>query len=54
MRIPVQSQPVGNQLSTTGSVNPSGFACTACKLACEALAPVPKQACLLACNATVC
>jgi hypothetical protein len=57
MRIPMQSMPVGSQLSqnaNTNGVNASGLACTLCKAACSALSGPAKTACITACNLTVC
>lgn len=57
MKIPMKSMPIGNPLNyktQQNGVEASGIACTLCKTACAILPFGARQACELACNATVC
>jgi hypothetical protein len=57
MKLPIQAVPVKRVASASAidqGIVASGIACTICKTACSALAPVPQSLCIAACNATVC
>lgn len=59
MRLPKQSPAVqrravpGSRLRQ-GGVEPSGIACTLCKMACDHLGGMAQQLCMIACNAGPC
>jgi hypothetical protein len=57
MLMPRQAKPVmraRNSAAFKSGVYPSSIECDICRLACNALSGAAKDACLLACNVTVC
>lgn len=59
MKFPIQARPVARQTNhhrlVQGGLTASGIECSLCRLACEAISnPLAKQACLIACDQTVC
>lgn len=57
MNLPIQSQPVMRNVSTTkmtSSIEASGIACDICRAGCSNLSGITKILCEKACDSTVC